>query len=314
LEKPGFGRLLFVHVVPIRDLSPARFERFVVSFVSSSISRGCPMSASSYPETVESPGRAASEPLFEDDGRAETERPAAPREVSVTPVLSPIHRDLPTNEFDYRPVPVAAPVALFLGISSVIGLFGVPGLPVGLVGLFVGWRAFRTIRRSSGELSGGWLAATGMALSAMFFVLGTALHSFAYATEVPEGFARVNFTRDISKKGFTVTDGEQSIHPEVAALDGKPVFLKGYMYPERKTEGLTSFVFVKDNQQCCFGGQPELTDMILVEMDPGMTVDYHTSLVSVAGVFRAMAPKKGDTLNTVYKLDASFFTPAKTSF
>jgi hypothetical protein len=152
-------------------------------------------------------------------------------------------------------------------------------------------------------------------LSVGFFASGTAVHAYNYATEVPEGYRRVNFTHDISKKGFPVgMDGAATIHPDVQQLDGQPIFLKGFMYPEQQTEGLAQFVLVKDNQQCCFGGQPNPADMILIEMEPGKTVDYYPSLVSVAGTFHAQAPGKAAGLTTVYRIEGTHFSRAKTSF
>ena len=79
--------------------------------------------------------------------------------------MSRTDRDEPFNEFDYRPVPVAAPIALFLGLSSVIGVFSMVGLVVGVAGLLLGLRAALRIRRSEGEYSGQWVAVTGAVLS-----------------------------------------------------------------------------------------------------------------------------------------------------
>lgn len=238
-------------------------------------------------------------------------RPIPPRQ---TMGLSPVHRDEPLDEFSYRPVPVIAPVSMFLGLCGIIGLFNMAGLGIGLAGLILGVMATLRIRGSNGEYSGQWLAVTGAVVSLVFLASGSALHAYTIATEVPEGFQRVNFTRDISKKGFREEDGEMTIHPDVRVLDGQPIFLKGYMYPERQQNGLTEFVIVKDNLQCCFGGQPQLTDMMTVVMDKGMTVNFTTEQVSIAGVFRARAPQQSGALQTVYKIEASYFTPSKTSF
>ena len=51
------------------------------------------------------------------------------------------------------------------------------------------------------------------------------------------------------------------------ALDGQRIFIKGYMYPTKELEGLNSFLLVKDTGQCCFGGNPAITDMIMVTME-----------------------------------------------
>ena len=65
--------------------------------------------------------------------------------------------------------------------------------------------------------------------------------------------------------------------------------------------------------ECCFGGTPKATDMIVVEVKPGMRVDERTGMVSVAGVFHTHADAGAAGLNPVYKLECSFFSVAKTS-
>ena len=219
------------------------------------------------------------------------------------------------NEFNYRPVPVLAPVSLFLGVCAILSLFSLLGVAIGLLGSILGALCLRQIRRAEGGLSGKPLALIGFLLSLGFFVSGSTLHAYTIATEVPEGYRRVNFTFDISKKGFVTTNGVGDFHPEVKALNNEKIFVKGYMYPTGQTEDLTSFLLVKDNQQCCFGGQPALTDMIYVEMQDGKTVNYSQSLMAVAGVFRTQNAAEGPAnLTPVYGMDAVFCEHAKSGY
>jgi hypothetical protein len=219
------------------------------------------------------------------------------------------------NEFAYRPVPVLVPVTVVLGLCSILSLFSLFGVAVALFGTVLGAVCIRQIHRSGGALGGKIPAFVGFFVSLVFFVSGSSLFAYAVATEVPEGYRRTSFAQDISRKGFVTTNGVPRIHPEVAALNKQPVFLKGYMYPTGQTEGLTSFVLVKDNQQCCFGGQPAITDMILVEMEKGKTATYTPELVAVAGVFRTQNSSQGPAdLMPVYSMDAVYCDRAKTGF
>jgi hypothetical protein len=217
-------------------------------------------------------------------------------------------------EFGYRPVPVLAPVALFLGVTSVVSLFTIFAIPIALVGTLVGTVAFWQIKRANGDLGGRLIAILGLAASALFLISSSALHAYSAATEVPEGYQRLYFDRDIAKKGFVVSNGRRWHHPDIVKLDDHKVFLKGYMYPTGQTEGLKSFILVKDNQQCCFGGQPELTDMILITMTNEQAAKYYGSLVSVAGTFKARDPMRGGNLHPVFTLDATHFSPSRTPF
>ena len=56
---------------------------------------------------------------------------------------------------------------------------------------------------------------------------------------------------------------------KVRSLLGKPIRIRGYMYPTLRKRGLTQFVLVRDNMECCFGPGAALYDCILVTMAPG---------------------------------------------
>jgi hypothetical protein len=221
--------------------------------------------------------------------------------------------------FEYRPVPVLAPVAGFFGVCGLIAFLTPAGVPVALIGLFLGSLSLLKILRSGGEYGGKWIASTGLLLSLVSFVGGTAYHAFAYATEVPDGYLRLNFTEDISNKGFVQENGYVAPHPDVVALDGKKIFLKGFMYPTGQDLGLKSFVFCRDSGSCCFGGQPKREDMIVVHMEGDRTTDYHQGLVSVAGTFglrKTIDERYGSVTGAepVFEMTAIRVEPARTSF
>ena len=211
------------------------------------------------------------------------------------------------EEFGYKPVPVLAPVGLFLGLFSIMGLVTPAALAISVLGSILAGAGLTQIIRARGEMGGRMLALTGLVLSVGFLFSGTALHAYNYATEVPEGFERLDF-RWLSQQQPIVEGGFVQVAPEAAALDGKKVFLKGYMYPTRRTTGITSFVLCKDTGECCFGGQPKMTDMVVVEFQNGMTVSHREQqLVSVAGVLRPRPIMQGGQLVALYTLEGSYF-------
>ncbi len=218
------------------------------------------------------------------------------------------------EDFGYKPIPPLAPVSALLGVVALSGLLSPLGLVFAVFGAVLGFLALVQIQRADGGLGGSKIATLGMVTSAILLVGGTALHAYTYATEVPEGYQRVSFGADISKKGFVVEDGEGKAHPDIAALAGKPLFLKGYMYPEGRPDGISSFILCRDNGQCCFGGQPKLTDMIKVKMTNGMAVRYDANMVSVAGTFRLRDLRKAGNLEPAFELEATHFGPARTSY
>ncbi|MEX0715114.1 MAG: DUF4190 domain-containing protein [Planctomycetaceae bacterium] len=235
-----------------------------------------------------------------------------PRSIPIEP--SREYGESEPNEFDYRPVPVLAPVSLCLGLVAAVGMLGLLGLAIPLLGTILGGVCLRQILRSNGEYGGFVPAVVGFGLSAVFLLFGTVFHAHAFATEVPEGYERVNFTQDISKKEFVVAQGQLAPHPDVAALDGRKIFLKGYMFPQFTTEKLKGFVFVRDSGDCCFGGNPPLTDMINVAMTNSKTADYSSGLVSVAGTFHVNDPRTGAEMTPVYELEADHVERSRTPF
>lgn len=78
----------------------------------------------------------------------------------------------------------------------------------------------------------------------------------------------------------------------VTALDGTRIRVRGYVLPSFQQTGLTQFVLVRDNQECCFGPGAALHDCIVVRMLPGRTADFSIRPVAVAGTFR-LAELKG---------------------
>ena len=98
------------------------------------------------------------------------------------------------EEFLYRPIPSLVPVSMaFVFISLVAGIWDVL-LIVPIVGASLACMAWRQIRRSQGMLSGGWLACMSLILQVAMLAGFAAMHAHTFATEVPPGYERINFT------------------------------------------------------------------------------------------------------------------------
>jgi len=240
-------------------------------------------------------------------------KPVAEASLEPTPQFtSTMTSGLPAEPevFDYKPVPVIAPVAFFLGVASSLALYTELALPICLLALVLSLVAVWKIRTSDGEFGGLKLAGIGLATSVLFFVTGIASFVHAYTTEVPEGHLRVNFPRDISDKQFVYQNGVRQLHPDVAPLEGKQIYIKGWMYNTRRQKGLDGFVLLKDNGQCCFGGNPKPFDMIEVSMVDGKTVDRIDGMIAVAGTLQCNPHSAG----AVYRLKATQVKPAPTRY
>lgn len=219
------------------------------------------------------------------------------------------------QEFSYRPVPVVAVMGLVLSLLSFIGIFIWLAMPLCLVAFVVSLLGLWVIRRSEGAFGGTMVAVSGIVLSLLFFASGIGLQVYMYQTEVPEGYERVSFVRDISDKKVVVENGMMSPPAEVAELEGKSVFLKGYIYQTKETENLQSFLFVKDNASCCFGANPEIWDRLGVVMKDGKGIRYHAGKVAVAGTFRVNPDfDPNGQLEPLYIIEADRFTTRVSDF
>ncbi len=234
--------------------------------------------------------------------------------MSTSAVMARSLDNAAVNEFEYRPVPPLVPVSAAFVLLSVMAFAWDVFVAVPIVGTILAFLAWRQVVASQGTYSGGAVAKSTLFLLPLMTLSAVGVHAYSFATEIPPGYRRVSFATDISEKGFIMDQGRPSVHPDVDVLTQEPVFLKGYMYPTKQTENLGGFVLCKDSGDCCFGGQPKVTDMIFIEMQAGQKVDFRTGLVAVAGDLKVSPTVDQTGLNAVYKLECNFFSGAKTSY
>ena len=134
----------------------------------------------------------------------------------------------------------------------------------------------------------------------------------------PSDFIRVPFEHSkVAANMIVVTVGFalQQRRPGTAAGSRNGLY-RGFMYRGKQRLGLNSFVIVKDNQQCCFGRQPNQSDMVEVFLPPGETFDLELGLTGVAGTFRTSNIRSQSDLQfrPIYRIDADFCKRAKVDF
>ena len=91
----------------------------------------------------------------------------------------------------------------------------------------------------------------------------------------------------------------------VTALEKTPIRIRGYILPSFQQTGLTQFVLVRDNMECCFGPGALLHDCVVVRMKPGKTASFSIRPVAVTGTFRVEELRGPDGRHlAIYALDA----------
>ncbi len=202
---------------------------------------------------------------------------------------------------DYRALSTPAIAALAMGILSALALLDWFLLLIPLSAIALGFVALRQLKRRPEEYTGRNLALAGIALALLFGVGGASWLGYTYAMEVPDGYSRISYADLQPYQG----DPPDRPPQEAQALDGKEVFIKGYVYPGQLQDGITRFLLVRDQGECCFGGNPKITDRVLVSLSDPKGFRFSNKLFKVAGVFHVMPPvaavdAKGAVL---YRLD-----------
>lgn len=73
----------------------------------------------------------------------------------------------------------------------------------------------------------------------------------------------------------------------VRQLVDRKVKIRGYILPTNlfTSTGITKFILVRDNQECCFGPGAALYDCVVVDLDPTAAIDFVTRPITVTGKF-----------------------------
>jgi hypothetical protein len=217
----------------------------------------------------------------------------------------------------YRAVHTGAIIGLVLGILSVFMLVTATNTlascllvaPIPVLGMVVSLLSLSRIRREPEHYTGAPIAMSGLILSFVFLIAGVGYGGYVYSTEVPDGYARISFTA--MKPDELQERSGDVVPPDIAALDGQRVFIKGYIRPDSisVTRGINRFLLVRDNNQCCFGDLSKINyyDQMQVDMKGSRRVDYSQGIFRMGGILRIeprnLAP---GSLAPVFSLEADY--------
>ncbi len=205
---------------------------------------------------------------------------------------------------DYRSLSGLAVAALIVGVVSPLALVAPILLLIPLLGTVLGLLAVRKVRRESDYFTGLGLAIFGLAVSVLMVTAAGAMHSLFGVLAVPEGYEQIKF-RELQPDP---KHPDMPIPPAALELDGRKIFVKGYIYPGMRRTGLVNFVLVPDMKTCCFGGQPALTDMIEVRLQDPLTANFAYRRRGLGGVLRVHRELKpnAELTGVFYELEADY--------
>ena len=152
-------------------------------------------------------------------------------------------------------------------------------LPVLAIGF--GIVALIEIRKYPAEVTGKLAAQIGLGCGVLIAAGSIAMHTYVFMTEVPDGYERMTFSDLRLNKRTKLPFSEKS-----PKLDGTKVFLKGYVRPGAKRTNLKNFILVGDFGDCCFGGNPKITEIVAVNIVSDDLIDHSYFLRKIGGTFR----------------------------
>jgi hypothetical protein len=206
--------------------------------------------------------------------------------------IEPITSD--GDAIEYRALHTGALIAMVLGVLSVFVVIAAASsfetcllvAPIPALGIFVALWSLGKIRRFPDQYTGRTLARLGLTLSLVFLIAGVGYGGYVYTTEVPDGYTRISFN---SMKPDEIQErGGIAVPPDIAALNGKKVFIKGYIRPGSSPlrTNIDRFLLVRDNNQCCFGdiSKVKYYDQMVVQITSGDRVEDNLNILRMGGI------------------------------
>ncbi|HEY5312128.1 MAG TPA: DUF4190 domain-containing protein [Pirellulales bacterium] len=206
-------------------------------------------------------------------------------------------------EAAYRPLCTLAVASCLWAVVSLAAFadWSLTALPI--LGIVLGAWGWQRVRRHPDALAGRGLAIGGIVANVLVLAASCLTLSYVQALEVPPGCTVIDYDQlqpDPSMPG-------QQVSAQARKLDGRRVLLKGYALAGRHTDHIKQFVLVRDNQTCCFGGNPKLADMVAVTLGGKREWKYTPDMLRVAGTFHVVEPAGTDgRRHPLYRLDADY--------
>lgn len=216
-------------------------------------------------------------------------------------------RDMADGEhiLHYRSISKAALAGIIFSITGLLFLVSSLLIVLPLAGFALCLIGLSSIKRLPEELSGKSAAKIGLWISGVTLLIGIASHGYTIATEVRPGYERISYRmlKDDPKTKLPYSEKAEE-------LDGKKVFLKGWIRPGNRKNDLKDFILVGDFGSCCFGGSPKITDVVAVSIKGDDRLSYGWKVRRISGTFRLnrqTATTSEDGVPRVfYQIDADY--------
>ncbi|MEC8389066.1 MAG: hypothetical protein VXZ49_00150 [Planctomycetota bacterium] len=193
-----------------------------------------------------------------------------------------------TPHNDFRRRSRAAVVGFVISLISLASHIDVRLAAIAPLASVFGVYGLISIRKYPNELTGVKLALIAVFAGPTLFVGSILFFQIKIRLEVPEGYSLMTW-RELAPDEKTPLF---PISEKARTYQGKMVYVRGYVYPSTRKNNLKKFILVRDSGTCCFGGQPKLTDMIVVDFVNEKRVDYSMWPRGLGGKFIVQVPER----------------------
>ena len=101
-----------------------------------------------------------------------------------------------------------------------------------------------------------------------------------------------------------------NIPPDVQALNGHTVRVRGFMIPMDQAQDITQFALVPDLFACCFGQPPQVQHTIIVHCPEGQAVGYSPEEIVCEGKLKVEEKKDDGFIVSVFEMEVQSVKPA----
>ncbi|MGW8257163.1 MAG: hypothetical protein ACWGMZ_06740 [Thermoguttaceae bacterium] len=186
----------------------------------------------------------------------------------------------------YRSLSVCAILSLVFGLLSILTVFGWVFWTIPLIALSLAYRALKKIRYAATEFVGIGFARAGIVTALVLWPTGAYIRHYIKQHSIPTGYKAITFDYlqpNPNKADEFIPPAAYDLEPDTNNPD-KRIFIRGFIYPGRRTLDIKSFILVPTLGHCQFcSRQLKSTEMIKVTFTGDLKVDYTAQPIGVGG-------------------------------
>lgn len=135
----------------------------------------------------------------------------------------------------------------------------------------------------------------------LLLAVGASPGADALPVSLPAGHTKLDWKK---LGGFPYQEGGD-VPADIRALNGERAGVAGFILTTGESEDMREFILLESLWGCCFGGVPDVNQMIVVRLPAESAFDYTAAPVLVTGTLEVGEEKQGEFVASLYRLVAA---------